>query len=136
MSGYSNTPLIKKLGIKTGNSILIVNKPEHYFKMLGVLPAEINEVDLNFKEPINFIHFFCSELSELYTFFPILKMKLAKDGILWASWIKKASKNYDSGFTENEVRSVGLEIGLVDVKVCSVDEDWSGLKFMYRKLDR
>lgn len=122
--------------MKAGNSILIVNQPEHYFKLLGVLPVEINEVDLNFKEPINFIHFFCSELSELYTLFPILKVKLAKDGVLWISWIKKASKNYNWSFTDSEVRSFGLEIGLVDVKVCAVDEDWSGLKFMYRKVDR
>ena len=136
MFGYSHTPLVKKLGIKPGNSILIVNHPEHYFNLLGDLPIEINEVDLNFKEPINFIHYFCSELPELYNLFPILKEKLAKDGMLWISWIKKASKNYDWNFTENEIRSFGLEIGLVDVKVCAVDEDWSGLKFMYRKLDR
>ena len=56
--------------------------------------------------------------------------------MIWISWIKKASKNYDGAFTETEVRTYGLQIGLVDVKVCAVDEDWSGIKFMYRKEDR
>ncbi|WP_428235720.1 hypothetical protein [Gracilimonas sp.] len=64
-----------------------------------------------------------------------LKEKLAKDGSLWVSWIKKSSK-LTTDITGNEVRSLGLQIGLVDVKVCAVDDDWSGLKFMYRKEDR
>ncbi|GAB5410329.1 MAG: DUF3052 family protein [Balneolaceae bacterium] len=136
MVGYSGTPLVKKLGIKAGNSILIVNKPKHYFEILGELPEEVKNSELESKEPINFIHFFCRELEELHNLFPILKDKLAKDGMIWISWIKKASKNYDWTFTETEVRNYGLQIGLVDVKVCAVDEDWSGLKFMYRKVDR
>lgn len=135
MAGYSGTPLIKKLGIKAG-SILIVNQPEYYFEMLGELPEEVEIVDLNATEPINFTHYFCRELEELHNLFPILKDKLAKDGMIWISWIKKASKNHDWTFTETEVRNYGLQIGLVDVKVCAVDEDWSGLKFMYRRSDR
>ena len=136
MAGYSGTPLLKKLGIKAGNSVLTVNEPDHYFEMLGDIPEEVEIVDMDYSEPINFIHFFCRELDELHNLFPILKEKLAKDGMIWISWIKKASKNYDWTFTETEVRSYGLQIGLVDVKVCAVDEDWSGLKFMYRKEDR
>ncbi len=136
MAGYSGTPLLKKLGIKAGNSVLTVNAPNHYFEMLGELPEDVELVDMKYSEPVNFIHFFCRELEELHSLFPILKEKLAKDGMIWISWIKKASKDYDWTFTETEVRSYGLQIGLVDVKVCAVDEDWSGLKFMYRKEDR
>lgn len=58
------------------------------------------------------------------------------NGLIWVSWIKKASKNYEATFLESEVRNLGLNIGLVDVKVCAVDEDWSGLKFVYRVKDR
>lgn len=136
MAGYSGTPLIRKLGIKSGNTVLTLNYPDHYFEMLGDLPEEVDIVDIDYSEPIDFIHFFCKELDELHNLFPILKEKLAKDGMIWISWIKKASKNFDWTFTETEVRSYGLQIGLVDVKVCAVDEDWSGLKFMYRREDR
>tara|TARA_R110000868_G_scaffold259361_16_gene517537 strand:- start:8439 stop:8849 length:411 start_codon:yes stop_codon:yes gene_type:complete len=136
MAGYSGTPLVKKLGIKSGNTVYFVNEPNHYLEMLGNLPEDVEIVDLNVEEPINFIHFFCRELEELHNLFPVLKEKIAKDGMIWISWIKKASKNFDWTFTDKEVRDYGLQIGLVDVKVCAVDEDWSGLKFMYRKEDR
>lgn len=136
MAGYSGTPLLKKLGIKSGNRLLVINKPNHYFEMLGELPGDVEIVDIDYSEPVNFIHFFCRELDELHNLFPILKEKLTKDGMIWISWIKKASKNFEWTFTETEVRSYGLQIGLVDVKVCAVDEDWSGLKFMYRREDR
>ncbi len=136
MAGYSGTPLLKKLGIKAGNKVLFIHQPEHYLDMLGDFPEEVETVNLDYSEPINFIHFFCRELEELHSLFPILKEKLAKDGMIWISWIKKASKNYTWTFTDMEVRNYGIEIGLVDVKVCAVDDDWSGLKFMYRKEDR
>lgn len=136
MAGYSGTPLLKKLGIKAGSSVLIINQPDHYFEILGRFPEEVTIADLAASDPINFIHFFCRELEGLHNLFPILKDKLAKDGMLWISWIKKASKNYNWTFTEADVRNYGLQIGLIDVKVCAVDEDWSGLKFMYRKIDR
>lgn len=136
MAGYSGTPLIKKLGIKAGNSILFLNQPEHYLELLGELPERIDVVKLESIKPISFIHYFCRDLEELHNVFPMLKDKLAKDGMIWISWIKKASRNYDWTFTETDVRTYGLHIGLVDVKVCAVDEDWSGLKFMYRREDR
>lgn len=136
MAGYSGTPLIKKLGIKPENRILLVNHPDNFFELLGEFPENVELVKHDDTEPIDFIHLFCRELETLHNSFPILKDKLAKDGMIWISWIKKASKNYDWTFTETEVRDYGLQIGLVDVKVCAVDEDWSGLKFMYRKSDR
>ena len=136
MAGYSGTPLVKKLGIKEGNTVLTVNEPDHYFEMLGELPEDVDLVEMSYDKPVHFIHFFCKELESLHNIFPILKEKLDKSGMIWISWIKKASKNYDWNFTETEVRNYGLQIGLVDVKVCAVDEDWSGLKFMYRREDR
>lgn len=135
MAGYSGTPLLKKLGIKPGYSVLFVNHPKHILELLGDFPDDTILVDNNYTEPINFIHVFCRNEDELHNFFPPLKEKLAKDGTLWVSWIKKSSKT-KTNITGNEVRALGLHIGLVDVKVCAVDEDWSGLKFMYRKEDR
>ncbi len=136
MAGYSGTPLIKKLGIKQGMKVLFVNEPDHYMELLGELPEDLSIVDLNVEDSLDFVHFFCEDLETLHNVFPILKEKLAKTGMIWISWIKKASKKYDWTFTEADVRSYGLQIGLVDVKVCAVDEDWSGLKFMYRREDR
>ncbi len=137
MAGYSGTPLLKKLGIKPGYVILVENEPDNYFELLDDLPKEIRFVDSNVEnESIDFIHLFCRTEEELHTLFPPLKIKMKKDGMIWVSWIKKSSKNFEATFPESEVRSLGLMMGLVDVKVCAVDEDWSGLKFMYRKEDR
>lgn len=135
MAGYSGTPLLKKLGIKPGNSVLLVNEPDNYFDLLGNLPEESQLVKDDYPDPIDFIQVFCEDEQSLHNHFPPLKVKLAKNGMIWVSWIKKSSK-LDTDITGNEVRELGLNIGLVDVKVCAVDEDWSGLKFMYRKQDR
>lgn len=134
-AGYSGTPLVKKLGIKPGYSYMIVNAPDHYFDLLGDLPEDVQEVSFDHEEPIDFIHVFAKDEATLHADFPPLKAKLAKHGTLWVSWIKKASK-MDTDISDMNVRNLGLKIGLVDVKVCAVDQDWSGLKFMYRKEDR
>ncbi len=136
MAGYSGTPLLKKLGIKPGYKILFVNEPDHYLNMLGDFPEKVQIVNQSYAGQIDFIHVFCKTEEELHNLFPPLKEKLDKSGLIWVSWIKKASKNYEATFPESEVRSLGLNIGLVDVKVCAVDEDWSGLKFVYRIEDR
>jgi hypothetical protein len=104
--------------------------------MLGEFPEGVQIVDKNYSKPIDFIHLFSKTEEELHNLFPPLKNKLDKNGLIWVSWIKKASKNYNATFPESEVRTLGLNIGLVDVKVCAVDEDWSGLKFVYRVEDR
>ena len=135
-AGYSGTPLVKKLGIKPGNKVLIVNEPDHYFELLVDLPADTIVLEPESDESADFIHIFCENTEQLHNLFPVFKPRLAKTGSLWISWIKKASKNYEWSFTGNDVRDLGLSIGLVDVKVCAFDEDWSGLKFMYRKEDR
>lgn len=134
MAGYSKTKLIHKLGIKAGQTVYLLNTPENYFELIGDLPEE-TIVSKKLKGNINFIHFFTKEKSELEENFPILKNKLHKDGMLWISWPKCSSKVI-TDINENVIRETGLREGLVDVKVCAVDEIWSGLKFVNRKTDR
>lgn len=134
MAGYSKTPLTKKLGIKAGIRLHIVNPPADYFHMLGQLPAGVIEVDRP-AGPLDFIHFFAQQRAELERQIPALKQALVFDGMLWVSWPKKASK-VKTDLDENGVCKIGLQHGLVDVKVCAVDDIWSGLKFVYRIKDR
>ncbi|NGP77673.1 DUF3052 family protein [Balneolaceae bacterium YR4-1] len=133
-AGYSGTPLIKKLGIKPGFKIMTENEPDHYFEMLGELPPDVTILD-DGEEEADFIHLFAKNEETLQNALPPLKDKLARDGMLWVSWIKGASKR-NTDINGNDVRRKGLELGLVDIKVCAVDKNWSGLKFMYRKEDR
>ncbi len=135
MAGYSGTPLLKKLGIRPGDKVLFVEEPVHYREMLGDFPEGVREVSPE-EESVDFIHVFCKNEELLHNLVPPLKERMDKNGMLWVSWIKKASKNHRWTITDMDVRNLGLMIGLVDVKVCAVDEDWSGLKFMYRKEDR
>ena len=133
-TGYSGTPLVKKLGIKSGQRIIILNPPEGYESTLGVLPDGV-EIATELTGIFDFIHFFTKERGELNARFPELKAALAMDGMLWVSWPKKASK-IPTDLDENVIRNTGLANGLVDVKVAAIDERWSGLKFVYRVKDR
>jgi len=136
VAGYSGTPLIKKLGIKPGQRICILNAPQGYDKTLGALPAGIKPASrLGNPHALDFIHLFTKELAQLASSFPKLKAALSFDGTLWISWPKKSAK-VASDLDENMVREFGLGIGLVDVKVAAIDETWSGLKFVYRVKDR
>lgn len=133
-SGYSGTPLWKKLGLKEGIRILLINEPNHYLSLIenwpkGITFSEGPEVQNDF------IHFFATSKKELNENFPRLKLLLKPAGSFWVSWPKKTSK-IDSEISENDVRETGLKNGLVDVKICAVDKDWAGLKFMFRKKDR
>lgn len=133
-AGYSGTPLIKKLGIKEGSSVIIINAPENYDETLGELP--IGAVLKNkLTGTFDFIQFFTEYISELNSNFNNLKNHLKPGGALWISWPKKASK-IDTDLDENKIRKIGLAQGLVDIKVCAVDETWSGLKFVFRLKDR
>ncbi len=128
--GYSRTPLIKKLGIKEGYQCLFLNTPAHYFELLGELP-DVELVENATSENLDFIHLFSHSIEELENEFPSLKVALKKTGSLWISWPKKSSK-IKSNLDGNVVITYGLNMGLVNVKVAAVDQDWSGLKFMYR----
>lgn len=133
-AGYSSTPLVKKLGIKEGQKVIFLNPPAHYFNLLGELPAH-ESVDKGQKEAADFIHLFCTRQAELELHFDGLKEAMKKDGMFWISWPKRSSL-LKSELDGNSVRHYGLMHGLVDVKVCAIDTDWSGLKFMYRVKDR
>lgn len=136
MSGYSKTRLIDKLGIKPGFKIYVENVPENYFEILGDLPANVTKI----KKPsdlksIDFVHFFTKEKKLVEKNFSVFKNYLSHTGLLWISWPKGSSK-IKTDLNENIIREIGLREGLVDVKVCAVDEIWSGLKFVYRVKDR
>jgi hypothetical protein len=133
-AGYSKTPLVNKLGIKQGQKVLIINPPPHFFTLLGELP-EITFLEKPEIDSADYIHLFCTELVELEFHFAALKKALKKNGMIWISWPKRTSSLH-SELDGNSVRRHGLIQGLVDVKVCAIDKDWSGLKFMYRLKDR
>ena len=131
MAGYSQTPLARKLGIKDGFRIKLVNEPEYYLDLFTDLPRNIMfSADKKIKK--NFIHFFAKHATEIENNIRSLKNEIEQDGIIWVSWYKKASK-IPTDITEDIVRRTALANGLVDVKVCAVDEVWSGLKLMIRK---
>ena len=119
-AGYSGTPLIKKLGIKPGFAMLTEGEPEHYFQMLGELPPDATIMESGGDRKADFIHFFAENEKQLHADFPRLKEKLVKDVMLWVSSIKGASKR-DTNINGNDVRKLGLGLGLVDIKVCEVD---------------
>jgi hypothetical protein len=134
MAGYSGTPLIKKLGIKPGLTVAFVNPPADFVRGLE-LPAEITLCSPRSSAQLDFVLLFVKSKHELATKFPVSARRLKPDGMLWVSWPKKAS-GWQSDLTENVVRDLGLSEGLVDVKVCAVDDVWSGLKFVFRLRDR
>jgi hypothetical protein len=133
-AGYSGTPLVKKLGIKPGFKIAILNPPAHYRQLIGELPESVTIVD-DLSGPLDFIHFFTRQSAELAGEFPALRQALASNGMLWISWPKQSAKAA-TDLTENVIRDIGLRNKLVDVKVAAIDEFWSGLKFVYRVEDR
>jgi hypothetical protein len=134
MAGYSGTPLIQKIGIKPGHRIVLRKVPASFLKDLGKLPEGAETSD-RLAGKANVIVYFTEKLAELTKDFPRLASALVPDGMVWISWPKKASGRV-TDVTENLVREVGLECGLVDVKVCAIDETWSGLKFVIRVKDR
>jgi hypothetical protein len=134
MAGYSKTPLVKKLGLKPGFRLILLNAPQNYRQILGDLPENVTIAD-TLAGPLDFIHFFTTSREALAAEFLRLKQALAPAGLLWISWPKR-SANVETDLTEDIIRAIGLENGLVDVKVAAVDEIWSGLKFVYRLKDR
>lgn len=133
--GYSGTPLIKKLGIKANNRIGLVNPPEHYLELLGELPEGVTIVSDLSEGNLDFAHAFYVYRDDYEADFDSLKSAIHKNGMVWISWYKKATK-MPTDITEDVVRDVALAGGLVDVKVAAIDKQWSGLKLVYRKSDR
>lgn len=134
MAGYSGTPLIKKLGIKDNFDVAFVNAPENFVAQLD-LPAMVRVKRIAQGKALDFIQVFVTSQTALTTAFDQYPPKLKANGMFWISWPKKSS-GLQTDLNENVVRHIGLAAGLVDVKVCAVDDVWSGLKFVYRLKDR
>jgi hypothetical protein len=132
-TGYSGTPLAKKLGIKDGFHISLINTPDYYLDLFTDLPP-----NLYFESDtvgVDFIHLFTKSKAEYESLLPSLKGQIKPNGMIWISWPKKASK-IATDITEDIIRNYALKTGLVDIKVCAVDEIWSGLKLVIPVKDR
>jgi hypothetical protein len=131
MAGYSGTPLPQKLGIKPGVTVVAINVPTNYRRLLGKISEGITVSD-RLESGSSFVHFFTSRRSELERRLSILREKVADSGTVWVSWPKRSS-GVATDVTEDAVRALALPLGFVDVKVCAVDEIWSGLKLVVRR---
>jgi hypothetical protein len=131
-AGYSGTPLVAKLGIKAGARIRLVNAPGNFGETLGDLPERVRTAKSG---SLDFGMLFARKRGDLEKHFAQLRDRLEPNGSLWIAWPKKAS-GVDTDLSEGVVRGFGLGAGLVDVKVCAVDDTWSGLKFVRRLKDR
>jgi hypothetical protein len=131
MAGYSGTPLAKKLGIKEGCKVFLVEAPAQYRALLAPLPAQVVFTRAA-SMSTDLVHLFASERAELARLLPVLRKKLSPEAAVWVSWPKKSSK-VPSDITEDTIREVALPLGFVDIKVCAVTEVWSGLKLVVRK---
>lgn len=134
MAGYSGTPLAKKLGIKEGSRLFVSGAPRNYLQLVAPLPEGVKlvpRVDAN----TDIVHIFSTERARLKSVLRDSLGKLKQDGSIWVSWPKRSSK-VPTDITEDTIREIALPMGLVDIKVCAVDEIWSGLKLVLRKENR
>lgn len=134
MPGYSGTPLPKKLGIKDGFHVSLIDAPSEVVAELKQ-PLQKCEIAKDGKTSLDFAMLFTKSSASLKKEFPRVAKSLASAGMLWVSWPKKTS-GVPTDLNENIVREIGLAAGLVDVKVCAVTDVWSGLKFVRRLKDR
>ncbi|MDA4133544.1 MAG: hypothetical protein OK454_10555 [Thaumarchaeota archaeon] len=133
-AGYSGKPLAQKLGIKKGDVLVFSNAPDGYDRLLGRLPDGAI-VARELEGPLDFVQLFSTERSSLEKELRRLKARLKPDGMIWVSWLKASSRR-QTDLSDRVVREVGLKSGLVDVKVCAIDDSWSALKFVRRLKDR
>jgi hypothetical protein len=131
LPGYSGTPLIKKLGIKTGSNVLIANAPDDYLELLGALPAGV-KLSKRLSANVTMAHVFTTRRLELTELLNSFRSSLGPEAVVWVSWPKKSSK-VPTQVTDETIRSIALPLGFVDVKVCAVTDVWSGLKLVVRK---
>ncbi len=133
-TGYSGTPLAKKLGIGSGARVKTWNAPQDYLELLRPIPDRVT-ISTRIRTPIDVWHLFVTSKAQLETRIGQAQREIAQAGMIWVSWPKKAS-GVSSDMSEDVVRQVALPLGLVDVKVCAVDDTWSGLKLVIRKENR
>jgi hypothetical protein len=135
MAGYSGTPLVKKLGIKAGHRVALLAAPDGFRATLDELPADVAlQADLR-GEPLDVIVLFAPDRAGLERGFARAARRLTSAGGLWVAWPKKAS-GVPTDLTETVVQTIGLDAGLVDNKVCAIDDVWAGLRFVIRLHDR
>jgi len=130
-SGYSGTPLAKKLGFKPGQRVSAPGAPSNYRKLLAPLPDGI-EFQARVSKSTDLVHLFTTSKAELAKNLLAWLKILGPDAAIWVSWPKKTSK-VPTDITEDTIRAVALPMGLVDIKVCAIDETWSALKLVLRK---
>ncbi len=132
--GYSGTPLPRKLGIRAGIRLAVLSAPDGFDRTLGRLPDGV-QLRRQARGSIDVIVFFVTRRAELARRFPTMARALEPDGGLWVAWPKRTS-GVATDLVFEEVQAIGLDAGLVDNKVCAIDDTWSGLRFAYRVVDR
>lgn len=133
-SGYSGTPLAKKLGLKPPLKLLTINAPKEYKSWLGDLPKGVKLMTKP-QKPVQAVHIFATEKILLDITLFRLRKEIRQDAFVWISWPKKSSK-VPTDITEDTIREIALPLGFVDIKVCAVSDVWSGLKLVIRKSER
>jgi hypothetical protein len=131
MAGYSQTPLRQKLGIKEDQRARFIDAPAELSEWLGNLPPAM----IVRRPPYDFVLVFVNTTKKLEDWLVRLREQLSQDGMIWVAWYKKASKR-PTELTEDIIRDTALPLGLVDIKVCAISEEWSGLKLVIRKSER
>lgn len=134
MAGYSGTPLVKKLGIKENYQCAFLRAPKDFTRKLGPLPESV-KVGRSATGTKDFVLLFAGSEAMLRHEFAAAMSVLKPEAMLWVAWPKKSS-GVATDLTFDNVQRIGLDSGLVDVKICAIDETWSGLKFVYRVRDR
>ena len=134
MAGYSGTPLAKKLGIKPHGTLFPLGAPDHYRALIAPLPEGVT-IASDLTGEVDVVHLFVTTRVQLASWLRLGLGAMRQDAAIWVSWPKKASK-VATEITEDVVRELALPLGLVDIKVCAVDDVWSGLKLVVRKENR
>jgi hypothetical protein len=134
MAGYSSTPLAKKLGIREGARLYVENAPRDYRKLVAPMPEGVKLVARPDRDT-DLVHVFTKDRKRLEAALRSWRGTLKDDAVIWLSWPKKSAR-VDTDITEDTIREMALPLGLVDVKVCAVDEVWSGLKLVLRREHR
>jgi len=130
MAGYSGKSVVQKLGIKPGFRIFVSHAPRAYPDIVGELPDGV-KLGARLKAPLDMVHLFATKTADLKSKLESFRAAIAPDGMIWVSWPKRASC-VATDLSDVVVRDTALPLGLVDIKVCAIDETWSGLKFAIR----
>ena len=130
MAGYSGKSVVQKLGIKPGFRIFVSQAPKAYPDVVGELPEGV-KLGARLKAPLDMVHLFATKAAGLEGKLENFRAAIAPDGMIWVSWPKRAS-GVATDLSDVVVRDAALPLGLVDIKVCAIDETWSGLKFVIR----